>query len=166
MLCMVDRGVSLNGGFPPKSSILIRDFHDKSSILGFPPIFGNTHIVRAWSYFLHGWIPSVPSCTVCIWGTSSSIRCVFFSVVVILFHAFRSKRESKWKNVNIHREEKHEIPTLRILIPNTLTLHLKMDGWNTRFLLGWAIFRRSVKGVYHQGSLAQLFQCEFWDPRY
>ena len=153
---MIDRGVAWNGGLPPKSSIL-----------GFSPYFWKHPYCPSMVLF-SSWIPSVPSCTVCIWGTSSasSIRCVFFSVVVILFHAFRSKRESKWKNVNIHREEKHEIPTLRILIPNTLTLHLKMDGWNTRFLLGWAIFRGSVKGVYHQGSLAQLFQCEFWDPRY
>ena len=159
---MVDRGVSLNGGFPPKSSILIRDFHDKSSILGFSPYFWKHPYCQSMVLF-SSWIPSVPFAFAV---PLPLFDVFFFSVVVILFHAFRSKRESKWKNVNIHREEKHEIPTLRILIPNTLTLHLKMDGWNTRFLLGWAIFRGSVKGVYHQGSLAQLFQCEFWDPRY
>ena len=44
------------GGFPPKSSILIRVFHYKPSILGgFPPIFGNTHM-----FFLGGPILTLP----------------------------------------------------------------------------------------------------------
>ena len=29
-------------------------------------------------------------------------------------------------------------------LPETNSLHLKMDAWNTRFLLGWPIFRRHV----------------------
>ena len=35
-------GVSLNSGFPPQIIHFKRDFHYKSSILGYPPIFGNT----------------------------------------------------------------------------------------------------------------------------
>ena len=31
-------------GVPPKSSILIGMFHYKPSILGYTPIFGNTHM--------------------------------------------------------------------------------------------------------------------------
>ena len=30
---------------------------------------------------------------------------------------------------------------LEITLPETNGSHLKMDGWNTRFLLGWPIFR-------------------------
>ena len=37
-------GTSKNRGGPPKSSILIGFFHYKPSILGFPPIFGNTQM--------------------------------------------------------------------------------------------------------------------------
>ena len=47
------------------------------------------------------------------------------------------------------------------LVPSLkLTWHLKMDGWNTSFLLGWPIFRGEllVSGsVNHQGFGFEIF---------
>ena len=37
----------------------------------------------------------------------------------------------------LHKPDKKKVPSLKL----TASLHLKMDGWNTRFLLGWPIFR-------------------------
>ena len=42
-------------GFPPKSSIFYRDFHYKPFILGYPHIFGNTHIELEHDCFQKGY---------------------------------------------------------------------------------------------------------------
>ena len=35
----------------------------------------------------------------------------------------------------------HLARMIAITLPETNSSHLKMDGWNTSFLLGWPIFR-------------------------
>ncbi len=42
-------------------------------------------------------------------------------------------------NVDIYPTQKHHVPSLKLTFS-----HLKMDGWNTSFLLGWPIFRGYV----------------------
>ena len=73
-----------------------------------------------------------------IWGTGwcepPPSGCSFFA---------RHLGSGKWSSrllMTAHREvAQHRVPSLK------LTWHLKMDGWNTSFLLGWTIFSGYVK---------------------
>ena len=50
---------------------------------------------------------------------------------------------------------------LMVTLPETNSLHLKMDRWNTRFLLGWPIFR----GYVSFRECNCWFELVVWDSR-
>ena len=68
--------------------------------------------------------------------------------------------------------------TPNVTLPETNSSHLKMDGWNTSFLLGWPVFRCYVSfregnpfhprqrglGFFFPTSLANKKNWQIWNP--
>ncbi len=54
---------------------------------------------------------------------------------MLVFHGHKLKQDDR-----IHIQKSH-LQVTKITLPETNSSHLKMDGWNTSFLLGWPNFR-------------------------
>ena len=50
-----------------------------------------------------------------------------------------------------------------ITLPETNSSHLKMDGWNIDFLLGWGIFRGELLVLGTVSFTHEFHQILFWN---